>query len=206
MNANEIICDTIGAWGAWQKRTVFLIYLCKITACWCMAVILFTAPHPKQVPMKCINQTEREWSDNSEVLVNGVLMEYDVLHPEQVDPNDKQFEIDFCDTNSDYSSHTNVAWDRKRLFEKKTDESNATVVECSSLTHKPSYFDKETGFDFICSRNFVAAFTQVFHLAGVLVGGLIGMALMTKYVFNDRKFELIVLVFFYNYIIKIDTS
>lgn len=179
MNANEIICDTIGAWGFWQKRTVFLIFLCKITACWCMAVILFTAPYPKQISVKCINQTESSvlnaWAEESE-------NEYNVLHPEQIDLNDKQFYIGLCDARDDYAAHVDIARSRKQVIDKNI-ERNITVVTCDSLVYKANYLDKETDYDLVCSRNLVAAFTQFFHLAGVLFGGLIGMVLLNLYVF-----------------------
>lgn len=186
MNANEIICDTIGGWGIWQKRTVFLIFLCKIIACWCMAVILFTAPHPKQITVKCIQQTENsglnEWTEES--VTSNNFMDYSVLHPEQIDSNDKQFDIPFCDAHDDYAAHVNVAWSRKRGSEKDVNR-NATIVNCDSLAFKANYLDKETNFDLICSRNLVAASTQFFHLAGVLIGGLIGMGLLKRLVFTS---------------------
>lgn len=187
MYANDIVYDAIGAWGLWQKRTVFFIFLCKITACWCMAVILFTAPHPKQVPVKCKNRTDSNSighiSDNAVQTnnVDGIIEDdseyYTVLHPEQIEPNDKQFEIGICDVEADYRDHVRTAM-AKNHRKKYYGNNSTVVVGCDSLSHKGNYLDKETRFDLICSRNLVAATTQFFHLSGVLLGGVIGMNLL----------------------------
>lgn len=167
--ANDAISEALGDWGRWQLRTVLLIFLCKFPACWCMAIIIFTAPSPRQIPVECMPTP-----------ANGRVMA--VMHPTLTVPNDQQFDIDYCDVRADVVAHAEA---RGITLPSRTtrslDDRNITLP-CDALTHRPFYPSKETSFDLLCSRNLVAAFTQVFHLFGVVSGGLIALAIMTLYV------------------------
>lgn len=44
---SDITVEVLGPWGAWQRRAVLLIYLCKVPSAWFMACIIFTAPTPR---------------------------------------------------------------------------------------------------------------------------------------------------------------
>lgn len=166
--ARDFVWNAIGEWGRWQQRSVFLIFLCKIISCWCMALILFTAPTQRSQKVRCF----REQSNGSDVDVNGMdgnaklsYRWHEVLHPEVIAPNDKPFEIDFCDVDADIDAHI-------EREDRDTGTWNNTV-HCDSLRHRPLLHAKRTHFDGICSRNIVAAFTQLFFLFGVLTGGVI---------------------------------
>lgn len=50
---SDITVEVLGPWGAWQRRAVFLIYLCKIPSAWFMACIIFTAPTPRNGEFFC---------------------------------------------------------------------------------------------------------------------------------------------------------
>lgn len=50
---SDIVGEVLGPWGAWQRRSVFLIYLCKVPSAWFMACIIFTAPMPRDGEFLC---------------------------------------------------------------------------------------------------------------------------------------------------------
>lgn len=209
----DVIGETLGDWGRWQFRTVLLIFLCKIPACWCMTIVIFTAPAPRQLPIVCsvpvpINTTITSAAsvNSSESLRLPLQSRYGndrmtqqqtivVMHPTFIVPNDKQFDIDYCDVRNDMRAHADVrhvaahtAKSRSSsssrlnaLDDNEDDGVDDATMPCDALAHRPFYHLKETTFDVICSRNLVAAFTQFFHLAGVVSGGLIALALMTLY-------------------------
>lgn len=72
------ISDLIGEWGTWQRRTVLLIFLCKIPAAWFMACIIFTAPFAQYGEYNCqtpnANTNHSHWIEMAHPL-NG--NEYD---------------------------------------------------------------------------------------------------------------------------------
>lgn len=191
---NDLISETLGNWGKWQCRTVLLIFLCKIPACWCMAIIIFTAPSPQQVPVFCSTTSTSIIASSSNTTSN--LSESDhalnlVMHPVLIEPNDKQFDIDYCNVRADLRAH-NSRYNRARYDDHRwppidasqlgatetVDEHGNFSIPCAALSYRPFYHLKETRFDVICSRNLVAAFTQFFHLFGVVSGGLIALSLM----------------------------
>lgn len=138
-----------------------------------MALILFTAPTQRSQTVRCF----REQSNGSDIEVDGMdgnaTLSYrwhEILHPEVIAPNDKPFEIDFCDVDADIDAHI-------ERDDRDTSTWNNTV-HCDSLRHQPLLHAKRTHFDVICSRNIVAAFTQLFFLFGVLTGGVIAWNLM----------------------------
>ena len=158
---SDTIGETVGDWGKWQLRSVLLIFLCKIPSCWFMAIIIFTAPSPKQSVFECYNGNP----------ANGSAIDWGLaLHPELIERNDKQFDIAVCDVDSDFRDHA-----RFRMAFNQTDHMPESAVPCESLDHKPYYHLKETFFDIFCSRNFVAATTQIAHLFGVLTGGIFAL-------------------------------
>lgn len=199
----DIVGETLGDWGKWQFRTVLLIFLCKIPACFCMTIIIFTAPSPRQVTAPCFLSGEANATMTSSTIANisesyrnqqrhGNYRHHStqltaVMHPTLIEPNDKQFDIDYCDARLDLRAHAAA----RHIDLPVPDSSFVDLIEnvdgdnftipCDALTHRPFYDLKETTFDVLCSRNLVAAFTQFFHLFGVVSGGLIALMLMTLY-------------------------
>lgn len=51
--SGDVTADMLGQWGPWQRRAVFLIFLCKIPSAWFMACIIFTAPTPQPGEFFC---------------------------------------------------------------------------------------------------------------------------------------------------------
>lgn len=221
----DIVSETLGDWGKWQQRSILLIFLCKIPACFCMAIIIFTAPVPRQLPVLCTTSTtpapmQSAWmpaTENKTIAARNESYHRQrheqhrprqmyVLHPTLVEPNDKQFDIDYCDVRTDLRAHAQRQHQRQLQQQQPNNHNNVTgrsqphdfavlgdladvhgnlSIPCDALAHRPFYYSKETSFDLVCSRNLVAAFAQFFHLFGVVSGGLIALALMTLYVNND---------------------
>lgn len=172
-SARDIIWNAIGEWGRWQKRSVFLVFLCKTISCWCMAIILFTAPTPQSQAVRCFR--EQSNASDGESMDGNATWPYRwhvILHPEVIALNDKPFEIDFCDVGADIDAHIDRDHDDAGTW------NNTDTVHCDSLRHQPFLHAKRTHFDGICSRNIIAAFTQIFFLFGVLTGGVIAWNLM----------------------------
>lgn len=186
MDSNsDVVRETLGQWGKWQRRSVLLIFLCKIPSCWCMAIIIFTAPSPRQVPFLC--DSSASVADSTTFATSKHTNSHQlklVYHPTLIEPNDKQFDIKYCDASIDLVDHA-VRYNQtidSSLWASDVNQMNVNVsLPCDSLRHRPFYYAKETVFDVLCSRNLVAAFTQFFHLFGVVSGGLIAMALMALY-------------------------
>lgn len=179
--SNDVVWNTIGEFGRWQKRSVFLVFLSKTVSCWCMAIILFTAPVPSPLPVRCYeNFTDLNLmrSVTSDTDVNETMKWQTVLHPELIVPTDRLFDIDFCSVENDISSHVD-AYIANSLTNKESElKESHDEVPCSEFKHQAFFHSKKTKFDRICSRNFVGAFTQFFFLFGVLTGGLIAFRLL----------------------------
>lgn len=166
----DIITETIGSFGPWQRRTIFLLYLCKVLTCWCMAIILFTAPTQRAKTIQCYRRVTSQNGLSAMVKVNDTI-DYrwdDVLHPKQQEPNDKPFDIDFCDVEDDLSDH--IVANHSEL---DAPEPWNNSMNCDRLEHEAFIQMNRTRFHWICSRNFVASFTQLAFLVGVLTGGII---------------------------------
>lgn len=82
---SDITIEVLGPWGAWQRRAVFLIYLCKIPSAWFMACIIFTAPTPRPGEFFC------------SPLGDGFAPSVDSTN-RQID-----IEMDFCRTDGDFN-------------------------------------------------------------------------------------------------------
>lgn len=168
---NDLILDTIGEFGRWQKRTTFLVFLSKTISCWCMAIILFNAPTQKSYSIDCYsnaNGTDNQIDGIIDVNDTAKFRWQKILHPEVIAPFDKPFEIDFCDLSDDIDDHIErdsvIQWNK--------------TMHCDSLKHEKFIHKKRTKFDWLCSRNIVAAFTQISFLFGVLTGGIICLILL----------------------------
>lgn len=177
MTADSTIRDAVwsasGEWGRWQKRSVFLVFLCKIISCWSMAVILFTAPTQTSRIVRCFSEiANASHVESMDGNVTGLYRWHEVLHPEVIAPNDKPFDIDFCDVDADIAAHIDRDQDDTATW------NNTNAIHCDRLKHQPFLHAKRTHFDGICSRNIVAAFTQIFFLFGVLTGGVLAWNLM----------------------------
>lgn len=160
-NSKTTILDLIGEWGPWQRRTVLLIFLCKIPAAFFMACVIFTAPfakygeyHCKQPDMGLSPANYTEWIN--------------IAHP----LNENQ-EFDFCHV---YENRTEVSFDWKQ--QQAHIQSASNTENCESFVHKSIFDSLVTQFDLVCSRTVLIAVTQFFHLCGVLSGGILATKLL----------------------------
>lgn len=179
LNRSDVIWDTIGGWGRWQKRSVFLVFICKIISCWFMAIILFTSPIPKPSSVRCYSEVNDTFAgiDESNITINKYRW-YTVLHPHRIVPTDRPFDIDFCDVTADINEHIYRDSRDNNSEEENENQMNTLIVPCHTFTHRSFISAKRTTFDWVCSRNIVAAFTQLFYLFGVLSGGILAWRLL----------------------------
>lgn len=147
--------DLIGEWGPWQRRTVFLIFLCKILAAWFMACIIFTAPIAKYGEYQCkpSPSTTKYAMFNSDEPAT-------IVHPIATN-----VEIDVCNIHK----NSTLQYSTDKLQETET---------CNIFEHHSIFDSLVTQFDLVCSRTILIAVTQFFHLCGVLTGGIFATQLL----------------------------
>lgn len=146
--SQNLIVELIGEWGPWQRRTVFLIFLCKIPAAWFMACVIFTAPFGQYGEYNC-KQPEN---------ITNQTHWMDIVHPMD---NGK---YDFCNV---YENQSISLGDQVL-----SRNSKLNLVSCSAFEHHSIFHSLVTQFDLVCSRTILIAVTQFSHLCGVLFGGI----------------------------------
>ncbi|XP_062545391.1 organic cation transporter protein-like [Armigeres subalbatus] len=153
--------------GAWQLRSVLLIYLCKIPSSWFMACILYTAPAPKLGEYYCKPPT----SISSHFNVTRWIM---ASHPLKQSVSSGEIIIDYCNVYED-----RLQYYHDPLYSPWVElHNNSTVLPCTSFEYRTAYTSIISQYDLVCSRNLLVATTQSFHLFGVLLGGIITTQLM----------------------------
>ncbi|CAD7093442.1 unnamed protein product [Hermetia illucens] len=152
----DIIHRITGDFGIWQLRAVLIIFLCKIPSSWFMACVIFTAPAPRFNEYYC---------------ADGL--------PEQEQPTGvSKFSLhDFYNTAGNYSHHDHCFKEQYNNVTNKYDE-----VPCTSFQYIPTdYWSLVTQFNLVCSREIFVAWTQFWHLFGVLMGGISATKLMLRF-------------------------
>lgn len=165
------ILSLIGEWGTWQRRTVFLIFLCKIPAAWFMACIIFTAPFAKYGEFHCQQPATRFSPANHTEWIN-------IAHP--MAEND---EIDFCKVHKTRTEML-IDWQQKQQQEQQQQiivPKTFDTEKCDAFEHNSIFSSLVTDFDLVCSRTILIAVTQFFHLCGVLTGGILATKLLDLY-------------------------
>lgn len=160
------ISDLIGDWGPWQRRTVILIFLCKIPAAWFMACVIFTAPLAKNEEFHC-----------RQPITGYAAANYtDWLSVDQ--PLIQSEELDSCTV---YKVRNETFFDgqQENFVPKPLD-----TEQCDAFQHHSPFHSLVTQFDLVCSRTILIAVSQFFHLCGVLTGGILATKLLNLYVFD----------------------
>lgn len=151
---NSLI-DLIGEWGPWQRRTVFLIFLCKIPAAWFMACIIFTAPLAKYGEYQC-----KQSPSTASYSTFNSNESTTVTHPLTANG-----EIDVCNVYNNSTMRYSI-------------DNIQRTEPCNTLKHNSIFNSLVTQFDLVCSRTILIAVTQFFHLCGVLTGGIFATQLL----------------------------
>lgn len=198
---NDIISEILGDWGKWQLRTVFLIFLCKIPSAWFMACLIFTAPLAKEgeyyckPPQNTIVTNKTDWIHN--------------IHPIEQVAETSKLSIDFCHVYGDIRTMLTQRFryleNQSDPFSSQSGGVNAAaitsdgsgdevgvdrfdgvdvandIVPCDLFEHDSVYESLVTQFDLVCSRTILVAWTQFWHLFGVLNGGILATWLLESY-------------------------
>lgn len=190
---SDVIGTCIGNWGRWQLRTVLIIFLCKIPAAWFMAVLIFTAPIPREGEFHC--------SDASGAVAAG---------PETAGANQNASELinfnyesprvpvssdDACYTYQNHPDSESMDEDDGIIDFKNASYwsySEGVRVPCENFIHTGKIRSIITDFDLVCSRTILVAVTQTFHLMGVLIGGIIANQML--YSISPRRVMIIGMV------------
>lgn len=150
------LVDLAGEWGPWQRRTVLLIFLCKIPAAWFMACVIFTAPLAKHGEYQC----KQSPSITGHAIFDSAGASAAIVHPITANGD-----IDVCHV---YKNSTSIfAADNRQ-----------TTESCNAFEHHSIFDSLVTQFDLVCSRTILIAVTQFFHLCGVLTGGILATQLL----------------------------
>lgn len=179
--SKDIIGEITGEWGKWQRRTVFLIFLCKIPSAWFMACIIFTAPAAIDGEFFCKPPVGTPMENKTDWIQH--------VHPETIISESNGASIDFCHVYDNFRTHL---IDRFHYFENKSDpfsiqtEEEVSIVPCGGFQHESPYDSLVTQFDLVCSRTILVAWTQFWHLFGVLNGGIFATILLELY--DKRSF------------------
>lgn len=172
MNSKDVIGRSVGDWGRWQFRAVFLIFLVKIPSSWFMACIIFTAPAPKHgeffckppIPIPAVNHTEY----------------IKISHP-VLEANEQELKIDFCNVYEDALDHLHLYFNGSEGIDPRIrPNSSSKIVPCDTFEHHADYKSIITDFDLVCSKDILVATTQFFHLFGVLCGGLVATKFLVQ--------------------------
>lgn len=168
---DDIVSAVLGNWGPWQRRSVLLIYLCKIPSAWFMACIIFTAPTPrpgeffcKSTPNGSIVEQSGTWASPSSLSasVPPALLTHAARSK---DFDTSELQLDYC-----------------QPLDERTNNTSEAGVPCTAFEHTAGFTSLVTQFDLVCSKTILIAVTQFFHLFGVLTGGILAVKLLEMWV------------------------
>lgn len=174
----DIVGEITGEWGPWQLRTVLLIFLCKIPSAWFMACIIFTAPLANEGEYYCKPPNGME-IDNKTTWIQQI-------HPAIEISSTDGPTFDFCHIYGNFRDKLTHRYhyleNQSDPFTRKKDSSiRSNVLPCEIFEHDSMYNSLVTQFDLVCSRKILIAWTQFWHLFGVLMGGILATILLESY-------------------------
>lgn len=176
----DIVSELCGDWGRWQFRTIVLIFLCKIPSAWFMACIIFTAPYALDGEYSCYMPRVHNLSGD----------EMQFVYPVIGRDASNQSQYDQCFMYTDYE---------ERVMHHRQGNSNSSRVEyddiaslygsrgvqpCEHFVHNSTFNSLVTTFDTVCDKTINLAWTQFWHLFGVLCGGVVATLLLDLYVWS----------------------
>lgn len=161
----DVIGQVIGNFGKWQLRTILIIFLCKIPTSWFMAVIIYTAPTPRDGQHWCrpLATTNFTVANPSEWI-------------QTVHPLNAKGKIDICHVFADVyenpwkffgtnQTHTQLSMKR-------------TIIPCKDIEIRSDFYSLISKFNLMCSRALLLNLSQCFHIFGLLIGGIIAYFLL----------------------------
>lgn len=157
LKPKDIVSEVMGDWGRWQRRTVILIYLCKIPSAWFLACIIFTAPTPKPGEYYCRQPEDNSIAEKSDFIPNTMA----------------QKSTDSCFVHSRIYKEGSL--NDTKLLE------NEIPVPCMSFQFNSTFETIITKFELVCQRSILIAVSQSLHSFGVLLGGILARMLMEMY-------------------------
>lgn len=172
MNSKDVIGRSVGDWGRWQLRTVFLIFLVKIPSAWFMSCIIFTAPAPRHGEFYCKPPIPIPAENRTDYVK--------ISHP-VIEANEQELKIDFCNVYEDAMDHIHLYFNGSDTIDPRIrPNASSKIVPCETFEHHSDYKSIITDFDLVCSKEILVATTQFFHLFGVLCGGLIATKFLVQ--------------------------
>lgn len=168
--AVDVIAKTLGNFGKWHLRTLLIIFLCKIPTSWFMAVVIFAATAPKpgdywcKPPNLLPEEYRNEWIQKA--------------HPVKL--NHGKSVIDYC------SVYKDVYDEPFKYFGSNSTNAipmtNETSIKCSKYEFAPDYHSLTADFQMFCGGEMLLPITQMFHIFGLLCGGLVAYHSLKLYV------------------------
>lgn len=173
-NPSDVIARCTGNFGKWQLRTILIIFICKIPTSWFMAVIIYTAPTPLPGEYWCRPPngfeppSSADWIKAAHPMVKGphdVTFHLDVCHVYQDVMQDPQNYLSYLEP-SDGGNHSE--WDSR------------VVIPCQDFVFQSDFHSLIAEFNLICSRGVLLSFSQCFHIAGLLIGGIVAYFMLKR--------------------------
>ena len=118
--------------------------------------LIFTARSPTSGEISC--------SPPPGIFVNNTSLWIEVAHRKTFDRIENEKSFDYCKVNGDAV---------QKYLDPDVETNFTDFVTCSEFEHQPTFNSLILQYDLICSRKWLVALTQTFHLLGVLVGGII---------------------------------
>lgn len=170
----DVIGQTLGNFGKWQVRTMLIVFLCKIPTSWFMAVVIFTAPVPSPGDFWCKPPINLTADDKHNWL--------EMAHPVKIGKGHTP-KKDYCYVYRDIYEHP-----MKYLGHNSTMFSlaNLTTIKCPKYEYEyaSEYRSLVADFTMICGRDVLLPITQMFHILGLCLGGVVAFNLLKLCVFD----------------------
>ncbi|XP_031635392.1 solute carrier family 22 member 8-like [Contarinia nasturtii] len=187
-NNFDIIGEINGNFGKWQMRTVLLIFLTKIPSAWFMAVIIFSAPAPRDGEFFChpsvkvLNSHTQEKFER--MLDFNKTAWISMMHPTTDSDNDGTNKIDFCNIYADAHKVSEMYFHSLSSITEdwiSPNRNDSVIVPCKRFYHHTDFSTLVTDYNLVCNKDILIASTQFFHLFGVLTGGLLATYLLKHF-------------------------
>lgn len=172
------VSKVLGNYGKWQLITMLIIFLCKVPTSWFTAIIIYTSPAPKPGDFWCTPPPELPTEYTADWIARA--------HPKRFNYHNKSY-IDYCEVFSDF-------WERPLEFfgpnQTAIETTDFATTKCENFSFDPIFYSMVADFSLVCDRDYWVPLSQVFHIAGLLIGGIVAFFLLKMWVFYRKvKYE-----------------